>query len=157
MCCRTSPYSLSARRAMPNAAVLSGFLATATIVSLAWGRALWYFAERSQALRRWVFFAMGFTHRQMGEVRALLLSAIYYALGLSAALSLALAFGLKLTSVVGFSANHIGYAILGAVGEISLANLIVDLGSRVFRQGGPERFAEIQEIPWIKGLQQLPD
>ena len=46
--------------------------------------------------------------------------------------------------------------MLGIVAEISLANLFVDLGCRLTGQGGPERFAELREIPWMKGLRKLP-
>lgn len=57
------------------------FLVVATLVAIAWGRALWYFDERSEALRRAVFFVLRFTARRAEEVRSLLLSLIYYTLG----------------------------------------------------------------------------
>jgi membrane protease YdiL (CAAX protease family) len=141
---------------MPNALVLGGFVAAATAMSFGWGRALWYFAERSQAIRRWVFFAMGYTRRPFSEVRALVLSAIYYALGLLASLLLALAFRLPVSSLISFKASYIALSLLGIVGEISLANLLIDLSVRLTGTAGPERFAEIREIPWMKGLYQLP-
>lgn len=141
---------------MSNAAALGGFVAGAILVSLAWGRALWYFSERSQAVRRWVFFAMGYTHRQFGEVRALILSVIYYILGLFGAILFAIVLHLHVSSLISFSASHVALALLGIVGEISLANLLIDLSVRIAGMGGQERFAEMREIPWMKGLQHLP-
>jgi membrane protease YdiL (CAAX protease family) len=141
---------------MLEAIRLGGFLAAAVIATLAWGRSLWYFDEQSSVLRRWVFSAMGRSHRSGGEIRALLLSAIYYSLGLLAALLFALAFRLPLTAIAGFRAEDMGLIVFGVVGEISLASLLVDLGVRVGGAHKPERFAELKEIPWMKGLQQLP-
>jgi membrane protease YdiL (CAAX protease family) len=126
------------------------------VVAVLWGRALWYFDERSQELRRWTFFAMRFSRLQSGEVRALLLSALYYGCGLLAALLLATAFDLNLSALISFSAAYLGLAVLGVIGEISLANLLVSLGCLITGQGKPEQFAEVKEIPWMKGLQQLP-
>jgi membrane protease YdiL (CAAX protease family) len=137
-------------------ATLGVFLAAAVVFSLVWGRTLWYCDEQSQAFRRFVLFFMGFTRRRSSEVRALSLSAIYYGLGLVAALLFATTLGLRVSYLPFFSGTHLVLAILGAVGEISLTNLLVDLGCRVTGQGGPERFAEMKEIPWMKGIQQLP-
>jgi membrane protease YdiL (CAAX protease family) len=141
---------------MVEGTALGGFLALSVVVSVAWGLALRYFDERSQALRRAVFFALGFTRRPPSEVRALFLSAIYYGLGLLASLLCAVAFGLGLSSLFTFSATHIPLVVLGVVGQISLTSLLVDLACRVSGQGRPEQFAEVQEIPWIKGLRALP-
>jgi len=140
---------------MPDSATVGGAVASGVVISLVWGRSLWYFDEKSEAFRRFVFFVMGFSRRTVGEVRALLLSAIYYGLGLLAALLLAVAFSLKASSLVSFAVSQVGITVLGVVGEISLANLLIDFSCRVTRQG-PERFAEIAEIPWMKGLRQLP-
>lgn len=141
---------------MPNPAVLGVFLAAAIAFSLVWGRALWYFDERSEGFRRVVFFAMGFTRQPADEARALLLSAIYYGLGLLAALLFALAFGLHLSVLFSFSSVHLGLAVIGAIGEISLCNLLIEIGCRVTGQGRPEQFAEMNEIPWIAGIRKLP-
>ena len=142
---------------MPERVILGGFLVAATIFSLLWGRALWYLDERSQAFRRLTFFSMGYTRRPLGEVRALLLTAFYYSLGLVAGLLFALALDLPASALISFSAVYLGLSVLGAIGEISLTDLLVELACRVTGQGGPERFAEMQDIPWMKGLRQLPD
>jgi membrane protease YdiL (CAAX protease family) len=142
---------------MREAFILCGFLFAATVFSLIWGRALWYLDERSQAFRRSLFFTMGFIRRTPGEVRALLLTAAYYGLGLTACLLFVFTFGLPASAFISFSAMHLGLAVLGAIGAISLTDLLVDLSCRVTGQGGPSRFAEIQDIPWMKGLRQLPD
>jgi len=136
--------------------ILGGFLVAATVFSLLWGRALWYLDERSQAFRRALFFTMGFIRRSPGEVRALLLTASYYGLGLIAGLLFIFTFGLPASAFISFSATHLGLAVLGAIGAISLTDLLVDLSCRLTGQGGPSRFAEIQDIPWMKGLRQLP-
>jgi len=141
---------------MHNAVVVSGFLVSATFVSLIWGRALWYLDERSQAFRRWAFVAMGYTSRMLGEVRSGLLSFIYYGFGLVAASLFLIVFGLRTSTLISFSVAHLGLAVLGAIGEISLTSLLVDLTCRATGQGGPEQFVEVREIPWIKGLLQLP-
>jgi hypothetical protein len=141
---------------MPEAGLLGLFLLAAIIFSLLWGRALWYLDERSQAFRRFVFFAIGLSRRPVGEVRALLLTALYYSFGLIGGLLFAVAFGLPASALIAFSAVHVGLSVLGAIGEISLTDLLVSLACNVTGQGGPERFAEMRDIPWMKGLRQLP-
>jgi len=140
---------------MPDSATVGAALAAGVLISFVWGRALWYFDERSEAFRRWVLFAMGFSRCNLSEMRSLLLSAIYYGLGLLASILFAIAFGLKASSLISFSGSHVGMVVLGTVGEISLVNLFSSFCCRITGQG-PERFVEIEEIPWIKGLRQLP-
>lgn len=141
---------------MSDSIALGAFLAASTIFSLLWGRSLWYLDEVSTAFRRLVFFAMGFTRRPVDEVRAIFLTAAYYTLGLIASLLFVLAFGLPAAALTSFSATYLPLSALGAIGQISLTNLLVDLICRLTGWGGPERFAEIKEIPWMKGLQRLP-
>lgn len=141
---------------MSNTAALYAFLSAAIVASLLWGRALWYCDERSQAVRRAAFFAMSFTRWQQREVRSLLLTVIYCALGLLAALLFAAAFGLDTAARVSVSTSHAGPVLLGVVAEISLAGLLVGLGRRVVGRDGAEQFAEVSEIPWMKGLRELP-
>lgn len=138
---------------MPDATAAA--VGAGLLVSVLWGRSLWYLDERSAAFRRATFAAMGRSARPPGEVRSLLLSASYYGLGVLLALSFALAFRLGGASLVSFAPWHLGAALLGAVGEISLAGLLIDVGRRVTGQG-PERFAELAEVPWMKGLRRLP-
>jgi hypothetical protein len=140
---------------MTDGTAVAGALAAALVVSLAWGRVLGYLHERSDAFRRAALVAMGFSARSPTEVRALMLAAVYYGVGLIAAVCMALMFDLPVFSLAGSSGWHAWAALLGAVGEISLASLFVDLLCRLTRTR-PERFAEIQEIPWMVGLQQLP-
>lgn len=137
-------------------AAVSRFLVAATAVSVLWGLSLWYFAERSHMLRRWVFFAMTFTRRRPGEVRSVLLGAVYYGLGLLASILFACAFRLSVPALASFSAAHLGLVALGIVAEISLTKLFVDLGCQFMSPGRPERFVEVREIPWIQGLRELP-
>jgi membrane protease YdiL (CAAX protease family) len=141
---------------MADVAVIAPFLAATLILSVLWGQALRYLDERSPALRRWVFAAMAWTRWRSDAVRAAILSAVYCGLGLSAALLLALAFGLPLASLATLSPAHLGPIVLGIVAEISLTNLFGDLSCRLSGQGGPEQVAEIADIPWMKGLRQLP-
>jgi membrane protease YdiL (CAAX protease family) len=133
------------------------FLAAVTVASLVWGRALWYLAERSPALRRWVFFLMGFTRRPMAQVKSMLLGTIYCGLGLLAAGLFAYGFNLPVAGlIVPLKPIHLALAMLGAAGEISLTNLLVDLICRLPGVGGPQRLAEMNDVPWIKGVRQLP-
>jgi hypothetical protein len=141
---------------MPDGVLLGAFLTGGVVVSVLWGLSLWYFYERSKLLRHWILYAMGFTRRQSGEVWALLLSAIYYGIGLLASLLFIYAFGLSLSTMFSFSPTYLCLAILGVVSEISLTNLFVDLLCKVTAQGTPEKFAELKEIPWMKGLRELP-
>jgi membrane protease YdiL (CAAX protease family) len=134
---------------------LAGFLASATAVTFVWARALWYFGEHSFVLRRVIFFVLGRTHRTMEEIRALLLTAIYYVLGLLAGLLFVTAFRFPISSILAFGAGDVPWVILGIIGEISATSLLVELGCRI-TAGGPVRFAELREIPWMRGLRQLP-
>ncbi len=141
---------------MTDVARIAPFLAATLIVTVLWGHALWYLDERSPALRRWVFAAMAWTRWRSGEARALILSVIYCGLGLSASLLLSVAFGLPLAHFVTLPPAHFGPIVLGVVAEISLASLFGSLSSRLNGQGRREQSAEIADIPWMKGLRQLP-
>lgn len=132
------------------------FLVVATLVAIAWGRALWYFDERSEALRRAVFFVLRFTARRAEEVRSLLLSLIYYTLGVLSFLLLMVVYRLPIAPTFACSPAILGLALVGLVGEMSLVTLLIDLACRVSGQGRPEQFAEIQEIPWMKSVGKLP-
>ena len=131
-------------------------LLAAVVATLVWGRALWYFDERSPAFRRWVFAALGHSRRTPDQMRAMLLSAIYYGIGLLLAAALMLAFRLPPKALFSFEPWHLGVIVLGVIGEISLSSLLIDVMRRVTRQS-PARFAEIQEIPWIEGIHRLPE
>lgn len=133
---------------------LLGFLVAATGLALVWGRALWYLDERSPAIRRLVFFLLGYLRVTAGRVRALVLTGAYLALGLALAGGLALAFGLEGRWLVSFAPGHLGLCLLGIVGEISLANLLVSLGAGLV--GGRARYEEVGEIPWMQGMAELP-
>ena len=130
-------------------------LLAVVVATLLWGRALWYFDERSPTFRRWVFAALGRSRRTPDQIRAMLLSAIYYGIGLLLAAARMFAFGLPPNAFFSFQPWHLGVSTLGVIGEISLSSLLVDIMRRVARQS-PARFAEIQEIPWIEGIHRLP-
>ena len=130
------------------------FLVAAALFSLVWGIALRYADKHYDMLRRWSFFVMGFTRLGAGETKALTLSAIYYALGL---LGMALLLWCwRPVSAPGGTAPGVAFVVLGVVGEISLAHWLTDLGTRVANKRGVEWFAQIEQIPWIEGLRQLP-
>jgi len=142
---------------LTSLAPLGVFLAAATAASLLWGRTLWYLAEHSQALRRVVFFLMGFTSRPMTQVKSMLLAFIYCGLGLLAAGLFAIGFGRPGSQgIIRPGPGLFVLAILGAAGEISLTNLLVDLVCRIPGVGGPQRLAEMNDVPWIQGVRQLP-
>lgn len=130
-------------------------LLAATAATLLWGRALWYFDQRSPAFRRWVFAALGRSRRTPDQTRAMLLSILYYGIGLVLALALMLAFGVRAEALFSFAPWHLGVVVLAVIGEISLSSFLIDVMRRVTRQS-PARFAEIQEIPWIEGIHRLP-
>ena len=140
---------------MPDAVMLAATLTAGAAASLVWGRALWWVDERSATFRRAVFFALGHSRRRTTEVRSLLLSAIYLALALLLSLALAVAFRIAPASLLRVAPRDAVTTLLGIVAEISLANLLVDLAARAMR-AGPAQFAEIGEIPWIKGIAALP-
>jgi membrane protease YdiL (CAAX protease family) len=142
---------------MANWAAAAGFLAAAAAVSLAWGRIMWYCNERSEVFRRWLFFAMSFTHARPPAVQSLLLCATYYAFGLLAATLFVAAFRVPVALLFSWAGVSSPLVVLGVVAEISLAGLLVGIGCRISTQWGPERLAEqVPEIPWIKGIKQFP-
>lgn len=131
------------------------FLIAAHVATLLWARALWYFDQRSQVLRRTVLHALGYTRRSASEVRAMLLSAIYYGCGLAASLLFVAVYGLDLGALFSLAVEQPALVALGAVGQISLAALLAGLYAAAVR-AGPERFAEVRDTPWMKGLRRLP-
>ncbi|MCW3051458.1 MAG: family intrarane metalloprotease [Chthonomonadales bacterium] len=141
---------------MPDAAAVGIFLGITVGVALVWGRSLWYCDERSQAFRQSVLFAMRYTIRRPGEVRSLLLSAIYGGGGLLAALLLSKGYHLGASGLLSVSGSDIALLILGVIGEMSLATLILNISCRLTGQGTPEQFQEVRDIPWMKGLRELP-
>jgi hypothetical protein len=134
--------------------ILGAFLSAGLVFAVVWGLSLWYFYEHS-ATRHLVLFAIAFTRRDSAEVRALVLSALYYGLGLLASLLFAVGFGLFIPRIFSFLPIYIPLIVLGIVAEISVSNLLVDVSCRA-NGWGPQKFAELREIPWIKGLRELP-
>jgi hypothetical protein len=140
---------------MPDDSRLAGAIVVALAISLIWGRALGYLHDRSAVFRRVALATMGCSTRPAAEIRALLLAAVYYSLGLAAIVGMMLIFDVPVTSLTPSSGWHVWAVLLGVVGEISLAGLFVELLRRLTATT-PERFAEIHRIPWIVGLRQLP-
>ena len=130
------------------------FLAATILAATLWAKSLWYLDERSSQLQRVVFFLLSYTRRSAEEVRALLLSGVYYGLGLLLALVLAWIWRLPLVPLLQVDPSHVALVVLGVLAEISLAHLLIS-AIFVVRPVPPERFGEMQEIPWIAGLRQL--
>ncbi len=142
---------------MTDWAGVAGFVAVAALASLAWGKILWYCNERSDTFRRWLFLVISFTSERPAAVQSLLLGVIYFTFGLFVTALLAIAFSVPAAAVFSCTWFFWPLVVLGAVGEISLAALLVEIGCRIPTQLGPERLAkEILEIPWVKGIEQLP-
>lgn len=135
-------------------AELALLLAAALVATLAWARLLWLLDERSAWMRRAVLAALAYTRASADEVRALLLSAFYYGFGLLVAALFALGWGLG-GQLFGLSAALPLLVLLGVIAQISLADLLVTLYCALTRSG-PERFAEVRDIPWMAGLRALP-
>jgi membrane protease YdiL (CAAX protease family) len=121
-----------------------------------WGRSLWYFDERAPLVRSLTFRLLSHTRHPAGTVRTILLSALYYGIGVVASVLFMIAFGLGPGQLVRFSGDQFTLSALGIVAEISLTSLLVAVGMHAFGPPSPARFAEIREVPWIKGLQELP-
>ncbi|MBX3745294.1 MAG: CPBP family intramembrane metalloprotease [Verrucomicrobiae bacterium] len=141
---------------MPSAVSIAVFLAMAAGASWLWGRTLWYADERSRLFRSVQFAAMGYSRRRPAEVRSLLLTSIYLGAGLLIAAGFGWAYGIRPAELIASRSDPWGPTLLGLVAVISLTNLGVELACAMTRQGGPERFAELREIPWIRGLEVLP-
>jgi membrane protease YdiL (CAAX protease family) len=141
--------------AMDNASALVVFLVAAVAMSCLWGRALWYADEQSSLFRRAQYAVMGYSRWRPAQVRSLLLSAWYYGLGLAAITAFATVARLHPGRLFAIESAHLAPTLLGLVAVISLTNLGVDLACRVTRQG-PEQFAALREVPWIRGLGELP-
>src|SRR5690349_21782448 len=131
-----------------------GAVMVALLLALAWGRTLEFLHDRSDAFRRLSLVVMTVSARPPSEVRALLLAALYYSVGLTASVVMVALYGLP-PSATAPVPLLVWTIVLGIVGEISLTSLLVDLSRRVMG-ARPERFAEIEQIPWIVGLRQLP-
>jgi membrane protease YdiL (CAAX protease family) len=99
---------------------------------------------------------MGFTRRGYHEVKALLLSAIYYLFGLLAAFALWAMFSFGHPIGIGLSLTHVPLIILGIIAQISISSLLVTLYWEVGPVAPADRFAELKNIPWIKGIMDLP-
>lgn len=140
---------------MPRAAELAVILAVAAAAAVLWGRALWFFDERSAALRRLALGVLGFTRRPASEVRSALLSALYCGGGLLLAVLFAALWRVPVGRLLAPAAEHAPLAVLGVVAEVALASLLVSLWCAL-SGAGPERFAELAEVPWMAGLRALP-
>jgi len=133
------------------------FLITTLIVCTLWGRVLWFFADYFRGFNSLVFHAMTFTRRSHGELKALFLGAIYYLFGLLAAFLLWAAFAFGQPIGFALSPMHVPLIVLGIVGQISLSNLLVSLYCELIPGRAPaERLGELQSIPWIRGVMDLP-
>lgn len=130
------------------------FLVATLVAATLWAKSLWYLDERSSSLQRVVFFLLSYTRRSAEQVRALLLSGVYYGLGLLLALLMALAWRLPLGPLMAVESSHVALVLLGVLAEISLTHMLIS-AIFVVRPVPPERFGEMQEIPWIAGLRQL--
>jgi membrane protease YdiL (CAAX protease family) len=142
---------------MANWAGAVEFLAAASAASLAWGTILWYCNERSNAFRRGLFYAMSFTRAQPRAVQSLLLGAIYYTFGLLVAALFAAVCRVPVAHLFSWAGFSWPVVVLGIVGSISLSGLLVEVGYRFPARRASEQVAEeIRQIPWIKGIEQLP-
>jgi hypothetical protein len=142
--------------AMPNFAQYLSFAAAMVIICVVWGRVLWFFSERFSGFNSCVFFVMNFTRREYHEVKSILLSAIYYLVGLVMALAVWGMFGLHRPIGFGIAPEHIPLIALGIVGQVSLSNLLVSLYCAISSKTSFDSFAEIKNIPWIAGVRNLP-
>lgn len=133
------------------------FLAAAATVSLAWGKLLWYCNERSDAFRRLLFFAISLSHLRPPAIQSLFLGAIYYTFGFVASALFAVVCRIPVAQLFAWHGFSWPVVVLGVIGEISLAGLLVEIGCRIPTRLDTERVGqEVREIPWIKGIEQLP-
>jgi hypothetical protein len=141
---------------MSSLALHLAFFVAVLIVCALWGRILWFFADQFATFNSCVFFIMNFTRREYHEVKAILLSAIYYLFGLLAASALWAMFGLGHPIGIGLSPTHVPLIALGIIGQISLSNLLVTLYWAVAPIAPADGFVELKNIPWIRGIADLP-
>lgn len=135
---------------------LIAFVITVLIVSVLWGRILWFLGDHYQGFSSFVFFIMNFTRRGYREIKALLLGAIYYIFGLLAAFALWAGFAFGQPIGFGLSLTDIPLIALGIVGQISLSNLLVSVYGASVRPAPFNQFDELKNIPWIRGIMDLP-
>jgi hypothetical protein len=139
---------------MADPMFLAAFVASGTGFALLWGRLLWYLTERAGFVHALVLHLMVLVKSDAGEVRGLLLTAAYLTSGVAGALFFAFVSGLPLADWLAFRPEHLGFAAVGVVGEVSLCNLLVSL--YVIGLGAAwVQFAEVAEIPWIDGLRSM--
>jgi CAAX prenyl protease-like protein len=141
---------------MFNFSLFLAFLAAALVMCVLWGRALWFFSDQWRGFNSCVLFVMNYTSREYREVRAILLSLIYYLCGLVAAFVLWAMFAFGHPVGIGLSLAHVPLIALGIIGEISLSSLIVSLYFAVAPNTPTDRLEQLRNIPWIRGVMDLP-
>jgi membrane protease YdiL (CAAX protease family) len=142
---------------MADWAAAAVFLAGASAASFAWGKILWYCNERSSLFRRSLFFTLSLTRARPRAVQSVLLGAIYYSFGLIIAALFAAVCRVPVFHLVSWAGVRWPIFVLGIIAAISLSGLLVELGYRVPARRASEQVAEeVSEIPWIKGIEQLP-
>lgn len=132
------------------------FIIISTVYTIAWGRVLWFFAEKSKLLTRFIFYLMTFSRMPFPQIQSIILSLIYFSFGIFGALVFAGIYDLNIFDL--FTINrHILFLIFpGIIAEISLTGLLVGIYLETLHDKRVDPQAEIRSIPWIEGIGRLP-
>jgi len=124
--------------------------------SLAWGRLLWFLDERAKWVHPFVFQCMNWSRYSFTEMKSMVLSICYYAIGLLAVLVFGFAYHIPFSLFFEWRWEWIPWIGLGIVAEVSLVQFLVYLYLTYLGDKQWNLFQEMQEIPWIQGIQRLP-
>ena len=132
------------------------FIIVSAIFTVLWGKVLWFFAEKSKRFTGIIFRLMSFWRKSFREIQSVILSLVYFSLGILGALVFAGIYDLEIFPLFAFRLWFVPLIFLGIIAGISLSGLLVTLylGMRQDKRVDPD--SEIREIPWIDGIGKLP-
>jgi membrane protease YdiL (CAAX protease family) len=132
------------------------FISASTAFIIVWGKVLWFFAEKSRVLTKFIFFLMSFARMSFPGIRSVILSFIYFSVGILGIVGFAGIYNLDIYEMFTFNIGFIPLIFLGIIAEISLTIFFVSiyLGTRQDRRVNVH--TEIRAIPWINGIGKLP-
>jgi membrane protease YdiL (CAAX protease family) len=132
------------------------FIIASIVFTAAWGIVLWFFAEKSKLLTRFIFYLMSFTRKSFPEIRSIILSLVYFSAGILGVLVFAGIYHLDIPGMFTFQVRFIPLILLGITAEISLASFFIGVYIETLHDKRINPKTEIRDIPWIDGLCKLP-
>jgi len=132
------------------------FIIVSTAFTITWGKVLWFFAEKSKLLTKFIFYLMTFLRMPFPQIKSIMLSLIYFSFGILGALVFAGIYDLNIYDLFTFNLRFVPLIFLGIIAEISLTGLFVGIYLETLHDKRVDPGAEIRDIPWIDGIGKLP-